>query len=121
MDKLTLAIKKLSLKKGDIIIAHPELQEQLRHLAMHDIDFVVPIIFTDDLNKIKAHHKIEKLILGEEEVYGIIITQLPMAEYLSIPSHKLKTLAHQIYEAQKEKVNEEYRRVIKDPNKSGNY
>jgi len=71
----------------------------------------------------QAHHQIEKLILGEEEIEEIIKNYFGYKN-IAEPVYNMGfgcSLAHALYEAQKEKVNEEYRRVIKDPNKSGNY
>ena len=41
--------------------------------------------------------------LTEDDIYEILITQLPMRVYLSIPHHKLKEIATSIYEAQRAK------------------
>jgi len=41
--------------------------------------------------------------LGIEEIYNILITKLPLREYLSIHSSKLNDLAHAIHEAQERK------------------
>ena len=41
--------------------------------------------------------------LTVEEIYGVLITKLPMVEYLSIPSYKLKEVSQAIYEAQERK------------------
>jgi len=42
--------------------------------------------------------------LTVEEIYGVLITKLPMVEYLSIPSYKLKEVSQAIYEAQERKA-----------------
>ena len=42
--------------------------------------------------------------LTVEEIYGVLITKLPMVEYLSIPSYKLKKVSQAIYEAQERKA-----------------
>ena len=41
--------------------------------------------------------------LTEDDIYEILITQLPMRAYLSIPHPKLKEIATSIYQAQEKK------------------
>ena len=45
----------------------------------------------------------ERERLTEDDIYEILITQLPMRVYLSIPSPKLKEIATFIYQAQAKK------------------
>ena len=45
----------------------------------------------------------ERERLTEDDIYEILITQLPMRAYLSIPSPKLKEIATFIYQAQEKK------------------
>lgn len=54
MRKLKNYIKKLRLRKNDILVAHPALQEQLLNTKMPSFDFDVPIIFTPEVRNIQA-------------------------------------------------------------------
>ena len=54
MLRLKNLIKKLSLKKGDILVIHPSLEEQFQNLKRPDVDFRVPMIMTTNVRNIRA-------------------------------------------------------------------
>ena len=54
MPRLKNLIKKLHLKKGDILIIHPSLEEQFQNLKRPDVDFRVPMIITTNVRNIRV-------------------------------------------------------------------
>ena len=54
MLRLKNLIKKLSLKKGDILVIHPSLEEQFQNLKRPDVDFRVPMIMTTNVRNIRV-------------------------------------------------------------------
>ena len=69
MRALRNAVKRLRIKKGDIVIAHPALQDQFRNLTVPEIDWKVPILWTVNVRSLRTidMDKLRELLRKEDK------------------------------------------------------
>lgn len=54
-------VRKLRIRKGDIVLAHPSLRDQFMQLRVPEIDWTVPILWTVNPKDIRTVNK-QKLV-----------------------------------------------------------